>query len=271
MVAYLHHTNVGYKLCGRCWLTIIGPIYEVNEAILHLFSLHKSRIGTMQEFRHLPLSDIAAIYPSSAAIRPTVYGLLGIYVSEKFKSSALNHLTTITDDNETCAVRISVSPRVSLDIIGLYRPPRGNPIEFNNKLHQMIFDNNSTKTIILGDLNLNLLNLNDSHTVDLLNNMQSLSYRPLINKPTRSTMNSATCIDHIWTNNSSNHISGVFEDIQITDHNPIFASVKLNLSNLVEHKTFRNNSLQNLARLDYEMSLFTNRFYSQFNNNSVNE
>ena len=122
--------------------------------------------------------------------------------------AALNHLTTVTDDIETCAVRISVSPRVSLDIIGLYRPPRGNPIEFNNKLYQMIFNNNSIKTIILGNLNLNLLNLNDSHTADLLNNMQSLSYRPLINKPTRSTMNSATCIDHIWTNNSSNHISG---------------------------------------------------------------
>ena len=169
------------------------------------------------------------------------------------------------------SLSISVSPRVSLDIIDFYRPPRGNPIEFNNKLHQMIFDNNSIKTMILGDLNLNLLNLNDSHTVDLLNNMQSLSYRPLINKPTRSTMNSATCINHIWTNNSSNHISGVFEYIQITDHNPIFASVKLNSSNLVEHKTFRNNSLQNLSRLDYEMSLFTNRFYSQFNNNNVNE
>ena len=89
----------------------------------------------------------------------------------------LNHLTTVTDDIETCAVRISVSPRVSLDIIGLYRLPRGNPIEFNNKLYQMIFENNSIKTIILRDLNLNLLNLNDSHTVDLLNNLQSLSYR----------------------------------------------------------------------------------------------
>ena len=71
-------------------------------------------------------------------------GGVSIYVSEKFKSSALNHLTTVTDDIETCAVRISVSPRVSLDIIGLYRPPRGNPIEFNNKLNQMTFDNNSS-------------------------------------------------------------------------------------------------------------------------------
>ena len=34
----------------------------------------------MQDFRHLPFSDIAAIYPSSAAIRPTVYGLMGLRV-----------------------------------------------------------------------------------------------------------------------------------------------------------------------------------------------
>ena len=112
MVAYLHHTNVGYKLCGRWWLAIIGPIYDVKEAILHLFWLHKSLIGMMQDFRHLPLSDIAAIYPSSAAIRPTVYGLLGS--SDRMPLVYIPSRKWVTKHIFICTVKFKTEIKTSL-------------------------------------------------------------------------------------------------------------------------------------------------------------
>ena len=59
--------------------------------------------------------------------------------------------------------------------------------------------------------------------------MESTSYLPVINEPTRVTENTSTLLDHIWTNQLHEVVSGVIE-ISITDHFPIFLSTYLDIS-----------------------------------------
>ena len=72
---------------------------------------------------------------------------------------------------------------------------------------------NISDTSLMGDMNYDLLDI-DSLSEDLFKDeMFSYSYSPIINHPTRITDDSATCIDHIWTNTKDCQItSGIFTD-----------------------------------------------------------
>ena len=65
-----------------------------------------------------------------------------------------------------------------------------------------IINNEHKQSIIMGDMNINLLKY-DTHskTNDYLNNLFSHGFLPLITKPTRVTPVTASLIDHIYTNN----------------------------------------------------------------------
>ena len=76
---------------------------------------------------------------------------------------------------------------------------------------------------IMGDFNLNLLNANSHNpTNDFIDLMYSYNFIPLINKPTRVGLNSATLIDNVFTNNLSNNILQGILYSDISDHFPIF-------------------------------------------------
>ena len=61
MVAYLHHTNVGYKLCGRCWLSpslVRYMMLKRPSCICFAFINHESvrcRISDTCRYPTLPL------------------------------------------------------------------------------------------------------------------------------------------------------------------------------------------------------------------------
>ena len=77
----------------------------------------------------------------------------------------------------------------------------------------------------LGDLNIDLLkHENHSPTSDVLDIMYSYSMFPLITKPIRVTKDTATLIDHIFTNNfetDSKHVQGIL-CTSISDHFTVF-------------------------------------------------
>ncbi len=102
-------------------------------------------------------------------------------------------------------------------IIGvIYRPntaPRANFDVFSTTLQSILETiNKEFKTgIIMGDMNINLLKY-QAHpkTNEYIDNLFSLGFLPVITKPTRVCANSATLIDHIYTNDIvSNHLSGI--------------------------------------------------------------
>ena len=71
---------------------------------------------------------------------------------------------------------------------------------------------------IMGDFNIDLKYGTHQKTNDLTNSMITKGYLPLITKPTRITNHSATLIDHIYSNTTSqNYTSGIIIS-DLADH-----------------------------------------------------
>ena len=77
--------------------------------------------------------------------------------------------------------------------------------------------------------------------------MYDHSFYPIINKPTRITQNSSTCIDHIWTNIHAKIIKSAIITHKIADHLPVVQSTKISNFKTALPKT-RYFSKQNCAR-----------------------
>lgn len=119
-------------------------------------------------------------------------------------------------------------------IIGvIYRPPNSNMDNFNIALETTLnyLKGENRVMYLLGDYNIDLLK-EDSHsqTSEFENLLYSHGLFPLITKPTRVPVNSATLIDNIFTNNfvdTDQHYQGIFYN-DISDHFPVFHVNKQN-------------------------------------------
>ena len=87
---------------------------------------------------------------------------------------------------------------------------------------------NSGKPIyVLGDFNINLLNAETCNfTKDFLLSLQSYSFVPTIDKPTRVNSNSATLIDNIFVNQIGREITSGNIISDISDHYSQFCIIK---------------------------------------------
>ena len=119
--------------------------------------------------------------------------------------------------------------------------------------------------VLLGDFNVNLCSNDDFTFVnDFTYSFIADGFEPLIKIPTRTTVNSAICFDHIFTNFRVECSSGVIE-VKVSDHNAILASLCITKTKLNDHKKsqFRDHSGQSLEKsfgLVYQNILKSFRF-----------
>ena len=111
---------------------------------------------------------------------------------------------------ESIWIKIKIKDGPDKIIGNIYRPntaPLAN-LERSIEIHNRIIDNilankNHQKCDIqiVADFNVNMLNF-ETHglTNDYINSLVSKSFLPIITLPTRIKHQSATLIDHIWTN-----------------------------------------------------------------------
>ena len=106
---------------------------------------------------------------------------------------------------ESIWIEIFVKKGKSFLFCSTFRPPDSSlytQADYNLKLKDMLVSVNSLniETIIMGDFNVNYLNKNDHHAIKEIFNVQS--FQQLITMPTRTTIDSETLIDLIFTNNT---------------------------------------------------------------------
>lgn len=109
-------------------------------------------------------------------------------------------------------------------VIGVvYKPPSSNSDlfleEFDILLSRILREGKSVH--ILGDFNINLLS-DDRISFQFMNVLRSNSFEPLIDKPTRSTPQTDTLIDNIFTNIDHTLFSSGIIYSDISDHLPVF-------------------------------------------------
>jgi len=118
----------------------------------------------------------------------------------------------------------------------LYRSPNDNLKSFLTGIDLFLSQiNKQYINIISGDINVNVMN-NTNISNDYLNIMARNGFIPcIINKFTRVTNHSKTCIDHIFINNiDSNIINSYILRCDITDH---YATI-LTFSNINNKKSY---------------------------------
>ena len=106
----------------------------------------------------------------------------------------------------------------------IYRPPSSSLSEFNTDLAKVldIISKEGKNCYLMGDLNINIANMNNNLNKDFIDTMYSYYFHPMISVPTRVTETSATLIDNIFTNVfGDNSKSGVL-CMEVADHCPIF-------------------------------------------------
>jgi len=114
-------------------------------------------------------------------------------------------------------------------ILSLYRSPNGDINTFLAQFNTVITDitnkHKNTKIIIIGDLNINLLDTtqNTTNYIDILNTLNFTSHINIITRP-----DSNTCLDHVFSNiinNSLITIQATLIDSLITDHYPVITQI----------------------------------------------
>lgn len=127
-----------------------------------------------------------------------------------------------------------------LTLLCLYRLHRFPISVFLSELDTCLRDFKSPNVYIVGDMNINLRNSNDSDEYETL--LSSYGFDSLINEPTRISDHSATCIDHIWARNRRlADVSNTAEVLHlgVTDHSML--SLRIDSSFLQQNNNKENN------------------------------
>ena len=156
-------------------------------------------------------------------------GGVSIYIKESLGFEKISQFSFQNDNIEVCSVKIKIDSRFWIYIC-IYRPQNGNLENFVNHLDEILNSNlcRNKNIILAGDLNINILKNDPSHT-SFLNLMKSQHFLPKISKPTRFSPTpgiSPSLLDHIWVNSTDLFKSGIIPS-DFTDHCPTFISIPL--------------------------------------------
>ena len=166
---------------------------------------------------------------------------------------------------------------------GIYRHPNGEIDHFNDALKNTLSHiHDDTLAIILGDININLLNEDDAKTNNYLNNYLEHNFIPCITLPTRITHHSATLIDHIFIKCPKKLIQNKCSSgnliTDISDHLSNFSMINIKTQSIKDRPYVRLFTQKNIDRFNdniesepllidqSELTDTNNSFYSLSNN-----
>lgn len=114
---------------------------------------------------------------------------------------------------------------INFNITAIYRPPSTNLETFLNDIDTYLgkLNYNNTVNVVVGDVNINLLDINSELVRKYLNTLAKYSFSSYINKPTRVTNISTSILDHIFINGINKVkkqiiVTPVIIKTNITDH-----------------------------------------------------
>jgi len=154
---------------------------------------------------------------------------LVVYIRDTF--SVKTNIINLTETN-ILRCELKLKHNQTLGVMACYRPPSTQLNVFLNELEESLQNEQLNDwEIFVGDLNINLLNLNDEDVNRYLNILSRNGYYSCINKPTRVTNFSSTLIDHLFlkgqnVNEHKKNIKSIILQTAITDHFMIALSIQ---------------------------------------------
>ena len=133
-----------------------------------------------------------------------------------------------------------------VNVIVIYRYSSNNQARDSiTELASLLEKISDKPSIVLGDFNLNALKCDDDTTIQqYIDTFMCSGFSPLINKPTHFKGNSATSIDQIWCNLTSENICSGVLNISTSSHMPIFASIPTTAESMIDCDEINSTSIK---------------------------
>lgn len=215
-------------------------------------------------------------------------GGVTVFVSDDVESAQVKNLSFVNDNIEINTIKTNINS-VSYILCAIYRPHSKHEAveEFTNNLCTLLQSDSikKSKIIIIGDLNINLLeHVSHTPTNNFLAALQTLNFYPHISRPTRFpdslNLSEPSLLDHIYTNFTRNFTSGIIH-YPVSDHLPIFLHIaipyQLHQFRKITFRSFnqisKENFTSNISNIDWNITLTNNDLNSNFDIflNKVNE
>lgn len=173
---------------------------------------------------HLSNYDLAANF----CRKEKIHGGSAIYVKRnnafKYKEVSCNNISG-EGIMEACMIELV---DLNMYVAAIYRPPSANFQPFLNAFQDLLESLNSDKKILIaGDFNLNFIS-NENNVILFRDVLDCYGFQFLINKPTRISVNSSTCIDNILINEKFNTFNAGIVDLNLSDHLAQTLTFKIN-------------------------------------------
>ena len=172
----------------------------------------------------------------------TMAGGVGIYISSSLDAIHRSDLGFNSVEAQSCWIEILEEHKPSIIVGRIYRHSSSNLDNFISPLENLVSPLNQSKhqVFILGNMNIYFLKIGShSNTEDYLDMLYSSNLLPVIPKPTRITSYTATFIDHIYTNVSTDQIIPVVVTTDISDHLPTLCFIRRQIARLRAKRFFR--------------------------------
>ena len=128
-----------------------------------------------------------------------------VYINKRYNFKHRRDFSISVDGNETLSVEIINKTTKNIIVNACYRPPNAKIKPFKTHATKILnaLHKKNQKKFFVGDFNINSLDYDSNSKVKgFIDNMFSKGLISVINKPTRVSKQSMTCIDHIYTNPS---------------------------------------------------------------------
>ncbi len=196
-------------------------------------------------------------------------GGVGLYLKNNLQYRKLDGLSVFYGRLfESVLVEVTIPDGKKIIIGSIYRPgtlPPGRNFtqQFENFIdiltNQLSSINDISESVYLyGDLNLDVLKINESKFIsEYIETLSSYGFLQIVTKPTRVTAESATLIDHVLTNATSDSLSTYILCYTMSDHVPIFHFLPLHITKKLpgtfSARNFSHQNVQNFknALLNY--------------------
>jgi len=194
-------------------------------------------------------------------------GGVGIFVKNDIVYKVLSQYSIFQERIfESLFIEITNDSNQKIVIGSVYRPGTKCPglnfteqfAQFSDTLSNILSDlsSNYEKVYIFGDLNLDLLKINENKFVsEYVDTLFSFGFLQIVTKPTRVSANSATLIDHVLTNSLNETFESFLLCWQISDHLPLIHNLTFKKSKPKHPKIkSRNFSIENVERFKRSLS-----------------
>ena len=216
---------------------------------------------------------------------PTACGGVGVFLSDRLHYSVRHDLSLNIPGVEDIWVELeidsvnhekSTAKNVNKFVIGtIYRHPiTSNYDRFCNSLCESVEKLNDAKTkyALLGDMNIDILKYNlVTNVTNFINSVNSVGCSFHIDKATRVTQNSASCIDHVYSNLPPNRLENRILMSDVSDHFGILTKINKTPKMFHEHPLFfRRSKLtdQEWEQFNKELKLNLDKDLSTYMNNT---